>query len=504
VRISTQTFYQRSTNSIVNKQASTSQLNVHLTEGKRVIHAADDPVAAAAIQRLRQNISVNSQYLLNIEVADAANIQEESTLGQAVNVMQRTRELLVATGNGTYSSDNFKTIAQQLEELKGELLSLANTKDGASEYIFSGYEVDTKPFQVNAFGTVGFYGDKGIRELQIGAGVETAINDSGFDLFMNLSSGNGSFLSTVSDTNTGSGVIEEGKVFDPSLASSFSGEEYSIHFTEPGAGTPTQYSVYSIEQGTVAGNATVQLTGVDLNNPNIANVNPAAVFPSPTSAINVDFLATVTPGEFEVQINGQASVPPAIYDSNVATTQKISIDGMTIDVNGVPVATDQYKINKYIAPTQYQENQSIEFNGIRTQVKGQPNDVDFFTLTPSSSKSMFATIQTAIDALKLPGVSDVEQAHRLTRLNMAQLELDNALNTTVNTRSRVGARLQTSSNQSEIGQDFKLVAQSSMSKLEDLDMAQAISDLKIQQTALEVAQTTFVQLERLNLFDLIR
>ena len=182
----------------------------------------------------------------------------------------------------------------------------------------------------------------------------------------------------------------------------------------------------------------------------------------------------------------------------------VSVDGMTIEVEGVPVAADQYQVNKYISPTQYAENQTIEFNGVRTQIKGQPVDSDFFTLSPSTSTSVFATMQRAIDTLRLPGTTDKEEAVRLTQFSMAQLELDTALDRIVNTRSRVGSRMQTLTNQNEIGQDFKLVAQSSMSKLEDLDMAQAISDLKLQQTALEVAQTTFVQLERLSLFDLLR
>jgi flagellar hook-associated protein 3 FlgL len=505
VRISTQTFYQRSTNTITGKQAETSQLNVHLTEGKRVIHAADDPVAAASIQRLRQSVSVNTQYLKNIEVAEAANALEETTLAQIVNTLQRTRVLMVSAGDGVYSVANFETVAQSLEQLKEELVALANSKDGASEYIFSGFEVDTKPFEVNAFGSIEFLGDKGTRSLQVGTGVDAQINDSGFDLFMNLGTGNGSFLSTIGDTNNGSGVIEQGVVFDPIAAKNFSGEEYSVHFTDPGASLPIQYSVYSIEAptATVTGNATVKLAGVDLNDANIANVNPSAVYPDPLSAINIDFLATATPGEFEVQINGQTSLP-AIYDSNVATSQNITVDGMTIEVNGVPNATDQYQVNKYTAPTQYAENQTIEFNGVRTQIKGQPVDTDFFTLSPSTSTSIFATMQRAIDTLRLPGATDKEEAVRLTQFSMAQLELDTGLDRIVNTRSRVGSRMQTLSNQNEIGQDFKLVAQSSMSKLEDLDMAQAISDLKLQQTALEVAQTTFIQLERLNLFDLIR
>ena len=103
MRVSTQTFFQRNTSSILNSQARTSNLNVHLTEGKRVLHGADDPVAAASIQRLKQTISVNEQYVKNIEVADAANAQEESTLGQMVNILQRVRELLVSAGDGIYS-----------------------------------------------------------------------------------------------------------------------------------------------------------------------------------------------------------------------------------------------------------------------------------------------------------------------------------------------------------------------------------------------------------------
>jgi len=503
VRISTQTFFQRNTTSILDSQARTSQLNVHLTEGKRVLHGSDDPVAAASIQRLKQTISVNEQYVKNIEVADAANAQEESTLGQMVNILQRVRELLVSAGDGIYSLENLDTVAQELEELKEELVSLGNTRDGNSEYIFAGYDVDSQPFQVNAFGTVEFFGDKGVRQLQVGSGVDAAINDSGFDLMMNLSSGNGSYNSTIGANNTGSGVVEQGVIFDPAIASPFQGEEYSIHMTDPGGGQPTQYSVYSIEAASVAGNATVKLAGVDLNDPAIANVNPAVVYPTAGSSVNVAFIATATPGEFEVQINGQTSLP-AIYDANTATPQQISIDGMSIEVEGIPVAADSYQVNKYTAPTQYYQGQSIEVNGVRTKLKGEPLDQDVFTLSPSSNTDIFSTIQRAIDALRIPGETDTQEALRLTQLNMAQLELDSGLDNIVNTRSRVGARMQTLVNQTSISEEFKLVSQTAMSRLEDLDMAQAISDLQIEQTSLEVAQQTFAQLQRLNLFDLIR
>ena len=202
-------------------------------------------------------------------------------------------------------------------------------------------------------------------------------------------------------------------------------------------------------------------------------------------------------------ITGQTSLP-VIYDANIATAQQLTIDGMTLEVDGIPAVADSYQVNKYIEPTQYYQNQSIEFNGVRTKLKGEPLDSDVFTLSPSSNTDIFSTIQRAIDALRIPGNTDTQEALRLTQLNMAQLELDTGLDTIVNTRSRVGARMQTLANQTSISEEFKLVSQSAMSKLEDLDMAQAISDLQIEQTSLEVAQQTFVQLQRLNLFDLIR
>ena len=505
MRISTLTFYQRNTSSITERQASLSQLNVHLTEGKRVLHGSDDPVAAASIQRLKQSVAVNEQYIKNIEVADIANTHEESALAQVVNVMQRSRELMLSAQNGAFSTENLNTIAQSLSHLKDELIALANTQDSNNEYIFSGHDVDTKPFQVNSFGSIEYFGNKGVRSLQVGSGVTTATNDSGFNIFMNLGNGNGSFLSETGSTNNGSGIIEQGVVFDPSTAKMFVGEEYSIHFTEPGSPAPTQYSVYSIEapSATVTGNAKVQLSGVDLNDPNIGNVLPSQVFPDPLSAVSIDFIATAIPGEFEVQLNGQSSLP-SIYDANVATTQQISIDGISVDVEGLPVAGDQFQINKYTAPTEYLESQTIEFNGVRTQVKGQPINNDFFTLSPSTNTSIFATMQRSIDALLLPGTTDKEEAVRETQLNMAQLEFDSAFGEIIKTRSSVGSRMQILASQNEIGQDFKLVSQSTMSTLEDLDMARAISELKMEQTALEIAQQTFVQLQRLSLFDLLR
>ena len=78
--------------------------------------------------------------------------------------------------------------------------------------------------------------------------------------------------------------------------------------------------------------------------------------------------------------------------------------------------------------------------------------------------------------------------------------IDNAIENVSGVRTSVGARMRTIENQRESTQDFNLTNQKTLSNLEDLDMAAAISDFKMQMSLLEVSQQTFVQMQSLSLF----
>ncbi len=502
MRISTQMFFQRNVDSILNQQSKLSQQNIHLSTQKRVIHGSDDAVAIATIQRLKQNLSVGDQYIKNGKMAETANSLEDVSLTQITNILQRVRESIVKASNQTNGSAGREAIAKELEGLREELIGVANTRDGNSQYIFAGYQVDTQPFQTNEFGSIDYHGDNGNRSYKVGAGVLIQGNDSGAAIFTNIPEGNGTFVSEGSINNSGSGVIDAASVINKNVARDFVDQDYTIAITEPTLGADPEYSVYGLDDTVVTGNANVKISKVDLNDPNIANVNPSGVYPDVNSDITIEFVATANPNEFLIEINGVSS-SPTVYDSSDTTTQEITIDGISIEVDGIPNATDQYTMTKYIEPTKYVEGQSIEFNGIKTEIKGNVQNLDNFTLRQSGEKDIFSTIQDTIDALRITGEDGASKAQRVMSLEMAHLQIDNAMSNVTGIHTSVGARMNTIDNQRESSLDFKLTNQKTLSNLEDLDMASAISEFKLQMSQLEISQQTYIQLQSLSLFKLI-
>lgn len=252
----------------------------------------------------------------------------------------------------------------------------------------------------------------------------------------------------------------------------------------------------------MTGNANVKISKIDVNNPNFSFVNPMNVAPNPNSNVSIEFMATADPKQFEVLVNGRSSIP-VIYDAGNTTSQEINVGGLSIEINGIPNSQDKYSLTKYIEPTAYEEGQSIEFNGLKTALKGKVKDLDNFTLRQSGVKDIFATMQDSIDALRVIGEDSVAKAQREMSLDMARHQIDNSMKNISSVRTSVGARMNTIDNQRESTQDFKLTSQKTLSNLEDLDMVAAISDFSQQKDLLDITQKTFMKLQDLSLFKLL-
>ena len=83
----------------------------------------------------------------------------------------------------------------------------------------------------------------------------------------------------------------------------------------------------------------------------------------------------------------------------------------------------------------------------------------------------------------------------------ALTQLDSALDVVLNTRSTIGARMNTIDAQRNANDSFSLVLQENRSKLEDLDYAEAVSKFEQQILALQASQQSFVKIEGLSLFN---
>jgi flagellar hook-associated protein 3 FlgL len=214
-RISTQGFYTNSLNSMLTQQSDLSKLQNQIALGKRVNTPADDPIASVHIIELQRAQAESDQYGSNITLIKNRQSLEEGALADADTSLQRVRELVVEASNtATLSDSDRQSIATELQSRLGELTDIANRQDGSGEYLFSGYSTQTKPFTPDASGNVTYNGDQGNRLIQVSATQRIADSHSGYDVFQQIPTGNGTFSTAAKSTNTGSGVISTGSVIN--------------------------------------------------------------------------------------------------------------------------------------------------------------------------------------------------------------------------------------------------------------------------------------------------
>jgi len=84
-----------------------------------------------------------------------------------------------------------------------DLLSIANRKDANGEYLFSGYKTQTQPFSKGA-ANVQYAGDQGVRLVQTSSTQQIADGHSGYDVFMQVDEGNGTFVTSANAAPCGS------------------------------------------------------------------------------------------------------------------------------------------------------------------------------------------------------------------------------------------------------------------------------------------------------------
>lgn len=143
---------------------------------------------------------------------------------------------------------------------------------------------------------------------------------------------------------------------------------------------------------------------------------------------------------------------------------------------------------------------TINFKGAQLNVTGTPAAGDSFAVGPSSSQDVFSTIAGIISAFEAPGGG----AAMNNQVNAQLQNLDQAATSFLDTRTKIGARMNTLDQQTDIGSDTKLQYDTTLSNLQDLDYASAASKFTQQQTALEASQQAFVKMQNLSLFNYLK
>ncbi|MFJ4293239.1 flagellar hook-associated protein FlgL [Cupriavidus sp. NPDC089707] len=153
-------------------------------------------------------------------------------------------------------------------------------------------------------------------------------------------------------------------------------------------------------------------------------------------------------------------------------------------------------------PTAYNSPARIELGGVTFNVTGEPKDGDTLTMEPAkeAGTDMFANLQNVIDALRQPTSAASDQAYLSNVLSTATRQFSNSLDNVLTVRASVGSRMQELDALDDVGTNRDLTYSQTLSGLQDLDYAAAITEYYQRQTALQGAQQSFMQIQGMNLF----
>jgi flagellar hook-associated protein 3 FlgL len=248
-RVSTAHAFDSSLAQLQKRQADLSEQQLQLTSTKRVNRPSDDPVAAAHAERAQASIARIDADKRGTEASRTLMTQTESALGDAGELLQSARDLLVSAGNGSFTDSERQSLATQLQGIRDQLLSVANRGDGANGFLFGGQGSLQAPF-VDATGGVQYRGTAG--EARIAGDEALPVSLDGGATWLSARSGNGQFETSVV-ASTGSAWIDAGSVVDPSA---ITGDTYDIQFSL--SGTQMTYSVLRNGVATAAANVPYQ------------------------------------------------------------------------------------------------------------------------------------------------------------------------------------------------------------------------------------------------------
>lgn len=188
-----------------------SEINTDLEElatGQAVNSLGDNPAAAAELVGNETQSAETDQYLENISGVQGLLQTGDSTMSSAVNLLTQAISLGVEGANGTLSSTDRQSIAQQMSGIMQQMIGLANTTYQGN-YIFAGTNDQTAAYTANAAAPDGvtYNGNTGVNSVQLSSGESIAINVPGSQIFQN-SGGDvfGALNQMISALQSGTGI----------------------------------------------------------------------------------------------------------------------------------------------------------------------------------------------------------------------------------------------------------------------------------------------------------
>lgn len=438
MRIATSTIYDQQIIAIDNQNALYAQIGQSLSSGKQLTNPSDDPAHIAQDLQLHTTIQTTNQQSTNVQSAINELTTTDSALSSLTSVLQSARTLAIQGNSETLTDSQRTAIANQIDELVQQSIAIGNTKYG-SKYIFGGTASTANPPVVQQGNPIQAVTFSGNEQVQ----GQLIYNGQQFALSTTFQS---AFNYQASDGS-------------PDVFQTLINLRNSL-INKP-----------AVDQSASQINA----AGQTVYGPQVGGTGPAPT----TLAQTASFQTAPVPsgGNFTLQLH--SNVNGQDVSQTVTVTPASAIDDGIASPPGTSLVQ---QINALTATT-----------GITAKFNPATQS---FSLTGTGT---FYVTDVSGNLTKVLNLNS--QADWVQNISTQIGTIDHTLNSVLNARSVIGARIQTLSSisgqlQSDTTDNTKVE-----SGIEDTDVAAATSRFTQTQTALQAAYMTTTRLESKTLFD---
>lgn len=189
MKISTQLLFDRAAEQMSLVQNKLADSQAQLAQGKQILKPSDAPDQAAVVQRLKTVMSRQESFLSSMVTLRSRLENEDTTLKSASDLLVRAKEIAVHAANDTLSPINRRALGKEMQAVRDQLLSLANSKDNNGNFLFAGSRSTKPAFDApdDAPGESPVYkGDQTKMTVMVGDQRSIPTNRTGTDAFVSL------------------------------------------------------------------------------------------------------------------------------------------------------------------------------------------------------------------------------------------------------------------------------------------------------------------------------
>ena len=189
-------------------QVNAQNLSQEVSSGVKISSISQDPVGAGQNVLLLNQIQQDDAFTQSSNLVTGQLQVADSALGSVVSELTQAISLATSATNGTMSTSDVKSAANQISGILSEVQSLANTSYQGS-YIFAGGQTAAAPFSTSS-GTspavTSYTGDENINYLELPNGQKIQLNVPGDQIFLGGGSSSvfGALNALVADFSGGS------------------------------------------------------------------------------------------------------------------------------------------------------------------------------------------------------------------------------------------------------------------------------------------------------------